>query len=167
VGGETPMLEEGIGHQDHEGVVVQPMPRPALEVVEPEFFLPLLVRLLADPARLDRGGQRRKGGPAGKLARWYLRSLDARCSPTSQTSSPGRCWLFRVRMRTGGPSATRTRVAAKEAASGPRVPVRHCTGCQSARASMSSAARASSPGMAVRRGRPVAASGQTIATSAG
>src|SRR4249920_2633306 len=37
-------------------------PRPPLEVVEAEFFLELLVSLLADPARLDRRGQRLEAG---------------------------------------------------------------------------------------------------------
>ena len=47
------MLQEGEGDQRHKGVVVQAGPGSPLEVVETEFFLHLLVRLLADPAGLD------------------------------------------------------------------------------------------------------------------
>jgi hypothetical protein len=64
------MLQEGEGDQHHQGVVVQPGPGPPLEVVEAEFFLHLLVRLLAGPAGLDRrreGLQRRAGGMAGEV----------------------------------------------------------------------------------------------------
>src|ERR1700722_6522239 len=38
------------------------MPRAAFEVVEAKFFLELLVGLLADPSRLDRGGERPEAG---------------------------------------------------------------------------------------------------------
>ena len=51
------MLQEGEGEQAQERVVVQPAPAAALEVVEPQLVLELLVQLLADPARLDQGGQ--------------------------------------------------------------------------------------------------------------
>ncbi len=61
--GEAEVLEEGGGDHHHQRVVVQPVPVAALEVVEAEFLLHLLVRLLADPARLDRGR---------KLAEWRL-----------------------------------------------------------------------------------------------
>ncbi len=56
------MLEEGVGDHGHECVAVEAVPRPALEVVETEFFLHLLVRLLADPSRLD---GRREGEEIG------------------------------------------------------------------------------------------------------
>jgi hypothetical protein len=39
-------------------VAVQAMPGSAVEVIEAEFSLGLLMRLLANPARLDRGGER-------------------------------------------------------------------------------------------------------------
>ena len=41
----------------------------ALEVVEAEFLLQLLMRLLADPARLDRGGKRLRLARAGRFER--------------------------------------------------------------------------------------------------
>src|SRR5215217_6207520 len=61
---EPEVLQEGEGDQHHQGVVVQAGPRSPLEVVETEFFLHLLVRLLADPARLDR----RREGLQGRLS---------------------------------------------------------------------------------------------------
>jgi len=60
-------------------------------VIEAEFFLHLLMRLLAHPARFDGGGQRPQVGIARQVGKSYFRSPDARCSPTSHTSSPGMC----------------------------------------------------------------------------
>jgi hypothetical protein len=58
LGGLQPlMLQEQIGDQRHQRMPVQTPPRAALEVIEPEFFLELLVGLLAHPARLDDRGQ--------------------------------------------------------------------------------------------------------------
>ena len=50
---QAALLEEGIGDHCHEGVTVEAMPGSSLEVIETEFFLQLLMRLLADPPRLD------------------------------------------------------------------------------------------------------------------
>src|SRR5689334_23964840 len=50
-------LEEGVSDHRHQGVAMQSAPRPALEVVETELFLELLMRLFADPARLDGAGE--------------------------------------------------------------------------------------------------------------
>ena len=50
---EPQVLQEGEGEPAQERVVVQPAPGAALEVVEPQLLLELLVRLLAHPARLD------------------------------------------------------------------------------------------------------------------
>ena len=50
---EAAILQEGVGDHRHERVPVQACPGSSLEVVEAEFFLELLMRLLADPARLD------------------------------------------------------------------------------------------------------------------
>ena len=48
------VLEEcECGHREH-GVVMKTMPRASLEMVEPEFLLHLLVRLLTRPSRFDR-----------------------------------------------------------------------------------------------------------------
>src|SRR3954465_15409346 len=46
---EPQVLQEGEGQQAQERVVVQPAPRAALEVVESQLVLELLVQLLADP----------------------------------------------------------------------------------------------------------------------
>src|SRR4051812_46304662 len=51
-------LQEGEGQQGQQRVVVQAAPGAALEVVEPQLVLELLVRLLAHPPALD---QRRQG----------------------------------------------------------------------------------------------------------
>src|SRR5215203_4502872 len=54
---EAEVLEEGEGEPAQERVVVQAAPAPALEMVQPQLLLELLVHLLADPARLDQRGQ--------------------------------------------------------------------------------------------------------------
>ena len=55
--GEASGLREGVGDHRHQRVSMQPGPRAALEVVEAELLLHLLMHLLADPARLDRSGE--------------------------------------------------------------------------------------------------------------
>jgi hypothetical protein len=55
--GEAAVLEIGEGDAGHQRVSVQPRPGAPLEMVETEFLLELLMRLLADPACLDRAGQ--------------------------------------------------------------------------------------------------------------
>src|ERR1700693_3966361 len=54
---EAAVLKESVGDHCHEGVTVNPLPGSSFEVIEAEFFLQLLVGLLADPARLDGAGQ--------------------------------------------------------------------------------------------------------------
>ena len=51
------MLEEGVGDHRHERVTVKALPGSSLEVIEAEFLFQLLMGLLADPSRLDGGGQ--------------------------------------------------------------------------------------------------------------
>ena len=51
------MLKEGISDHCHKGMTVESLPGPSLEVVKTEFFLHLLVSLLANPTRLDGGCQ--------------------------------------------------------------------------------------------------------------
>ncbi len=71
LGGRKPMmLEKAEGDQRQQGMPVQPAPGAALEVIETEFLFQLLMRLLADPAGLDRrreGLQGRAGGMAGEI----------------------------------------------------------------------------------------------------
>src|SRR5688572_2636487 len=50
---EPQVLQKGEGELAQEGVVVQATPRAALEVVQAQLLLELLVRLLAHPAGLD------------------------------------------------------------------------------------------------------------------
>ena len=58
LGGLQPlMLQEQIRDQRHQRMPVQTPPGAALEVIEPEFFLELLMRLFTHPARLDDRGQ--------------------------------------------------------------------------------------------------------------
>src|SRR3954468_2683555 len=58
---EPQVLQEGEGEPAQERVVVQAAPGAALEVVEPQLLLELLVRLLAHPARLDQRRQLLQG----------------------------------------------------------------------------------------------------------
>ena len=62
------MLQISKRQARHQRVTMQAGPGAALEVVEAEFLLELLVRLLAHPARLDRGGQALQRGPNRKVA---------------------------------------------------------------------------------------------------
>src|SRR3954453_19704277 len=55
--GEAAVLEVGEGDEGHQGGRVQPRPGAPLEMVETQLLLELLMRLLADPACLDRAGQ--------------------------------------------------------------------------------------------------------------
>ena len=66
------MLEEGVGDHGHQRVTMKASPGAAFEVVEAEFFLELLVSLLADPARLDRCGQRLEIGVRRKIGQVVL-----------------------------------------------------------------------------------------------
>ena len=54
---ETTMLEEGVSDHGHECVTVETLPGSPLEVIKPEFLFQLLMRLFADPSRLDLGSQ--------------------------------------------------------------------------------------------------------------
>ena len=56
--GEAQMLQVGASDARHQCVSMQPGPGASLEVIEAEFFLELLVGLLAGPAHLDRACQR-------------------------------------------------------------------------------------------------------------
>ena len=46
-------------------MTMEAMPGATFEVVETQFFLELLVRLFADPSRLDRGRERLDVGVSG------------------------------------------------------------------------------------------------------
>ena len=54
---EAAGLEKGVGDHGHQGVSVEPSPGSTFEVVEAEFLLELLMRLLTDSSGLDRRGE--------------------------------------------------------------------------------------------------------------
>ena len=63
-------LKEEEGDHGHERMPIEPLPGSPLEVVEAKLLLHLLMRLLADPSRLDRAGQAlewRVGGQVGEI----------------------------------------------------------------------------------------------------
>src|ERR1700747_433334 len=63
------MLEEGISDHGHERMTMTSLPRPSLEMVEAELLLQLLVVLLTDPSRLDRGSQAAQIHPGGQVGK--------------------------------------------------------------------------------------------------
>lgn len=88
---EATGLQEGKRDHAHEGVSVKPLLRPPFEVVEAECFLQLLMGLPAAPAGLDGAGQLPERCVGGQIADVVFAFAGGRCSPTSHTSSPGRC----------------------------------------------------------------------------
>ncbi|GAA0603228.1 hypothetical protein GCM10009416_46160 [Craurococcus roseus] len=120
VPGEAEVLQVGEGDAAHQRVAVQPGPGAPLEAAQAQFLLELLVRLLANPARLDGGGegaQRRPGRQVGEVVFPLARRA---VFATSHASPPGR-WRLLPQV---APSPTRTRTAANRAASVPFVPRR-------------------------------------------
>jgi hypothetical protein len=88
--GDSLILEEGEGHHREYGVVVESVPRATFEMIEPEFFLQLLVRLFTRPTSLDCVGERfQRGG--GWVIRQVVLGLSTRTSFCNQPGfSPGR-----------------------------------------------------------------------------
>ena len=66
---EAAMLEECVSNHCHQRVTMKAVPRPLLEVVEPEFLLQLLMSLFANPPCLDRRSQAAQVHLGGQLAR--------------------------------------------------------------------------------------------------
>jgi hypothetical protein len=64
---EAAALQEGVCDHGHEGVAMEAMPGAALEVIEAQLFLELLMRLFANPSRLDGGGERLEAGVCGQV----------------------------------------------------------------------------------------------------
>ena len=146
--GKTAVLEEGKGEHRHECVSVQPGPGSALEVVEAEFLLQLLVGLLAGPARLDRRRKHLEGGVSGKVGEGVLR-LARR---PALTDNPSRAVLSTLAGQVlGGPAADHLGRAvgnpdpggSEVGGSRPFVPRRHVTFRQAASARTVSAERES------------------------
>jgi len=96
-----------------------------------------------------------------------ISSLPTSCVRRRAKLAPSRCCWPLSLIRCGGPSATRTRTAAKRALSFPFVPVRQLIVCHFTWASMSSAGIDRMSGTCRWRGRPRLATGQIIRTSAG
>lgn len=167
LGGKPEVLEERIGDHDHEGMVVQPVPDASFVMIEPEFLFHLLMRLLADPPGLDLGREipQRRAGADGWKGSTSVRPRPGALPPATprHLGDAGLPWSG----YTAGPSATRTRMAANSAESGPLVPFLQLIACQAFPARMHSAATPSSAGMAIPRGRPRPALGQIISISAG
>ena len=118
-------------------------------------------RAIDGPGKLLQRGVRRQVGQVD------FRSPVERCTPTSQTSSPGRCWTPMSWIRWGDPSATRTRRSAKRAHSRPFVPRRQLTVRHFAVSSMVCAPIDVTSGICRWRGPPNPATRKIIATSAG
>jgi len=68
-GNQATVLEEGVNNHGHQRIAMQTVPWAALEVVEVEFLLELLLSLLAAPARLDVVASVGKLASVGRLAR--------------------------------------------------------------------------------------------------
>ena len=65
--GKAARLEVGVGDHAHQRVTMKTLPSAAFEVIEAEFFLELLMRLFADPARLDGRGEHPAIGLSGQV----------------------------------------------------------------------------------------------------
>jgi len=61
------MLQEREGEHREQRMVMQPQPAAVLEVIEAEFLLQLLMRLLAHPPRLNRCGECTQCGAGGMI----------------------------------------------------------------------------------------------------
>ncbi len=83
------MLQVGEGDAAHQRVPVQAGPGAPFEMAQARFLLELLVRLLADPARLDRAGQGPQRGPGRRVAEVAL-ALAVRAPLARQPSFPAR-----------------------------------------------------------------------------
>jgi len=141
-------------------MMAQPDPGSALGMIEAEFLLELLMRLLADPARLDGTADVLDWGVCKQLRQMVFRSPLERCSPTSQASSPGISCAPEAPIRYGAGSAIRTRMAAKQAVRRPFVPRRQRTCRHFASSSMACAAGDFTSGICQTRGRPRPATGK-------
>ena len=134
------MLEEGVRDHRHERMAVKALPGSSLEVIETEFFFQLLVSLLANPSRLDGGGQGSQAGRSRQVGEivFLLSRRPVFADKPGLVSRQMLLTLVPDPLR--GPSAVRTRTAAKRALSFPFVPVRQLTVRHLASASMASAA---------------------------
>lgn len=122
--GEATALQIGVGDHCHQRVTMQAMPGSALEVIETQFVLELLMRLLANPTRLDCGGELveiDRVRQVGQMIFSFARPAPFAHEPRFLAGIC--CWPLSP-MRCGEPSAMRTRTAAKAAHNRPFVPFR-------------------------------------------
>ena len=66
---EAAMLKEGVSDHCHQCMPMKARPGSSFEVIEPKLFLELPMGLLADPARLDRAGERFDRRVGGRFER--------------------------------------------------------------------------------------------------
>src|SRR5271154_4364410 len=136
-------------------------------MVEPHFFLQLLMRLFTDPPRLDGGCQRLKQNVSGQIPDVVLLPPLDRRSPRTHTSSPGIRSTPLSSTRCFGPSAMRTRRAAKRHVSGPFVPQRQLIFCHFTPPSIDSAETGDISGIWCLRGLRAFSVGKIMVTSVG
>lgn len=94
---------------------MQVRPVTAFKVLETEFVLELLTRLLANLARRDGTGHVLDRRVRRQVREVVFPLTVERCSPTGQASLPDMCRAPPEPLRCGTPSAMRTRMAAKRA----------------------------------------------------
>src|SRR5664279_4171510 len=138
-------------------------------MVEPQFFLQLLMRLFTNPTRLNGGCQCLKRNVSGQIrdvVLYFCSPLDRR-SPRIHTSSPGIRSTPLSNTRCFGPSAMRTRRAAKRHVSGPFVPQRQLIFCHFTPTSIVSAETGDISGIWCLRGLRAFSVGKIMVTSVG
>ena len=79
--------QEAEGHETQGDVVMQPLPRPALEVIQPELLLELLVPLLDCPAAMRQGHQPGDGSILGEVGDVVFIAVLADCGTSVKTNT--------------------------------------------------------------------------------
>lgn len=163
------MLEEGIGDHCHERMTVKARPGSSLDVVETEFFLHLLMGLLADPSRLDRGrqgAQVHRGWQVGKIV-FLLAQRSVLADEPGLVSRKMLLTLvpYPLRRPIGDPDAQRNK-AGLQRTLGPGAPA-HLSPRSVGQHVFSRRRVDRTSGMWRRRGRPRPATGKMSFTSAG
>ena len=99
---ETAVLQEGVGNHRHECMAVKSLPTSTLEVVEADLLFELLMRLLADPARLDGRCQCAQIGlrwKVGEIVFLFAASEALVNLGVTQPHSDGRRWILVCRVK--------------------------------------------------------------------
>jgi hypothetical protein len=160
------VLQESEGEHRHERVAVKTLPGSPLEVVEAEFLLHLLMRLLANPSCLYGGGQSAQIGRGRQIGEVVLLLSRRPVFADEPSLIPWEMLLTLVtdplRWSVGDPHTD-----GGKASFVPLVPVRQLTVFHLASASISSAGIDRIFGTCRCRGRPRLATGQIICTPKG